>query len=78
MNLIINGESKSFSINEEFIILSSLIKLLGHHPLLIVIEYNGTIIPKDLWNKQKVKDGDTLEIVTIVGGGSYNKGINKC
>ena len=70
MNLIINGESKSFNVNKEFIILSSLIELLGHHPLLVVIEFNGEIISKELWGKQKVKDGDKLEIVTIVGGGS--------
>ena len=41
-------------------------------PKLIVIELNGTILPPINWPNQKLENGDRLEIVTIVGGGSYN------
>ena len=50
--------------------LAELITKLGHHPQLIVVEFNGTILNPDSWKKQFLKDGDTIEIVTIVGGGS--------
>jgi sulfur carrier protein len=36
----------------------------------VVVEFNGLILTPDLWAAQHVKDGDSLEIVTIVGGGS--------
>ena len=42
----------------------------GHHPRLIVVEFNGKILVPEYWAQQKINDGDTLEIVTIVGGGS--------
>jgi thiamine biosynthesis protein ThiS len=35
----------------------------------IVIEYNGIILPKQLWSKTFLKPMDKLEFVTIVGGG---------
>ena len=35
----------------------------------IVIEYNGLILPKQLWSKTFLKSMDKLEFVTIVGGG---------
>jgi len=37
---------------------------------LVVVEFNGLILTPDRWAEQQVKDGDSLEIVTIVGGGS--------
>ena len=46
------------------------IEALGHHPKLVVVEFNGLILTPDRWAEQAVKDGDSLEIVTIVGGGS--------
>tara|TARA_Y100001968_G_scaffold333873_1_gene400385 strand:+ start:7476 stop:7712 length:237 start_codon:yes stop_codon:yes gene_type:complete len=70
MNLTINGE-KTFIKNETPpITVEILIKELGYHPQLIVIEFNGTILDPKMWSNQMVKDGDKLEIVTIVGGGS--------
>jgi sulfur carrier protein len=34
------------------------------------VEYNGLILTPERWEAQQVQDGDNLEIVTIVGGGS--------
>ena len=70
MNLTINGELKSLEAKQGTLSLSSLIKQLEHHPLLIVVELNGTILPPGNWDQQQIQDGDSLEIVTIVGGGS--------
>ena len=70
MNLTINGEIKSIEASQSWLSLSNLIEQLGHHPLLIVVELNGTILLPGNWDQQKIQDGDSLEIVTIVGGGS--------
>ena len=71
MNLKINGEIKTIDdLSGEF--LEGLIEHLGYKTQLVVVELNGTIInPKD-WTRTNIKDGDCLEVVTIVGGGSYS------
>ena len=49
--------------------LESLLKELGYVPRLVVVEFNGTILPRQQWRLQQVGESDSLEIVTIVGGG---------
>ena len=70
MKLTINGELKTIKGDPSPLSLSDLIKQLGHHPRLIVVELNGKILPPGNWDKAQLNDGDSLEIVTIVGGGS--------
>ena len=67
MKLKINGESKTIENSNEEIRLEGLLENLGYKPQLIVVELNGEIIDPKLIN-----NGDCLEIVTIVGGGSYS------
>jgi sulfur carrier protein len=43
---------------------------LGFQPRLVVVELNGTILPRQHWPQQPVLESDSLEVVTIVGGGS--------
>jgi sulfur carrier protein len=43
---------------------------LGYQPRLVVVEFNGEILPRDRWAAQPVGESDVLEVVTIVGGGS--------
>ena len=71
MKLKINGEIKNIDHSDGDYFLEGLITHLGYQPQLVVVELNGTIVnPKD-WMTTQIKDGDCLEIVTIVGGGSY-------
>jgi len=70
MKITINGKKKAFEPSRKTLTLSALIEQLGHHPRLVVVEFNGTILSPQMWEEQKVQDGDSLEIVTIVGGGS--------
>ena len=70
MKIRINGQIKSIELGQEKSTLTELINQLGHHPRLIVVEFNGTILTPESWQSQEVNDGDSLEIVTIVGGGS--------
>ena len=67
MQLTVNGEQRN--LKADLTQLDQVIEALGHHPRLVVVEFNGLILSPDLWAKQQVSDGDSLEIVTIVGGG---------
>ena len=72
MKLKINGEIKTIENSETDFSIEGLLKHLGYKPQLVVVELNGAIInPKD-WINTKIKTGDCLEVVTIVGGGSYS------
>tara|TARA_Y100000589_G_scaffold108964_1_gene103561 strand:+ start:263 stop:469 length:207 start_codon:yes stop_codon:yes gene_type:complete len=68
MQLTVNGEQRT--LEADLTRLDQVVEALGHHPKLVVVEFNGLILTPDLWTGQEVKDGDSLEIVTIVGGGS--------
>ena len=68
MQLTVNGEQRN--LKEDLTQLDQVVEALGHHPRLVVVEFNGLILTPDLWAEQQVRDGDSLEIVTIVGGGS--------
>jgi sulfur carrier protein len=63
----LNGEAQRVPADLD---LESLLRYLGHQPRLVVVEYNGAILPRALWADQKVGESDVLEVVTIVGGGS--------
>ena len=72
MNLKINGEIKTIENADAELLLEGLLEHLGYKPQLVVVELNGVIVnPKD-WISTKIKNGDCLEVVTIVGGGSYS------
>jgi sulfur carrier protein len=62
----VNGEPRSCSANK---FLPQLLEELGFNPRLIAVEYNGEILHRQFWEQTEVKEGDNLEIVTIVGGG---------
>lgn len=64
--LTING--KGYKYKTAFTIFS-LLTYLGFKTDLIVIDYNGTILQKEFWAQTKLEGGDTLEILTVAGGG---------
>ena len=72
MQLKINGEIKTIHNSNDELILEALLENLGYKPQLVVVELNGEIINPKVWIDTKIKDGDCLEVVTIVGGGSYS------
>ena len=72
MKIRLNGEIRTINHADEKLFLEDLISDLGYQPQLIVIEVNGIIINPQEWINTKIKDGDCLEVVTIVGGGSYS------
>ena len=72
MKLKLNGEIKNINNSDKEFFLEGLITHLGYQPQLIVVELNGAIINPQNWRNTKIKNGDCLEVVTIVGGGSYS------
>ena len=50
--------------------LLELLELRGYKPQLVVVEFNGEILPRSRWGDQPVREADGVEVVTIVGGGS--------
>ena len=69
MKIIVNGKEKNIEIENEKALLSSTLKLLGYNPNTIVVELNNLIINSKKWENKILKEGDKLEIVSIVGGG---------
>jgi len=67
MTLIINGEEKTLASD---LTLAELVQHLGMKPDRIAVELNRQIMPRPEWPKIQLKNGDRLEIVHFVGGGS--------
>ena len=70
LTLMVNGETRVLDPAPEPASLSAVVAQLASNPQLVVAEHNGVIAPRSRWDSILVKDDDTLEIVTIVGGGS--------
>ena len=42
---------------------------MGYKPNTVVVEHNNLVVNSKKWKDVLLKDGDKLEIVSIVGGG---------
>ena len=69
MKIRVNGEEKKINLDQENALLSTALNYMGYQPNTIVVELNNIIINSIKWEKVKLKDGDNLESVSIVGGG---------
>ena len=69
MKIKVNGEEKIIELDQENALLSIALNSLGYKPNTVVVELNNLIINSIKWEKVKLKEGDNLEIVSIVGGG---------
>ena len=49
--------------------LCELIEYFNYQTTLFVVEYNNFICNKNKWNEILIQKNDTIEIITIVGGG---------
>lgn len=67
MTLHINGEARDLS---DGLTLASLIEQLGMKADRVAVELNLEIVSRATWDATHLKDGDKLEIVHFVGGGS--------
>ncbi|MGV3722685.1 MAG: sulfur carrier protein ThiS [Actinomycetota bacterium] len=65
MRLKLNGKERDVEGVET---IDALISSLGIHRM-IVVEHNGVILRKEQFSDTRLADGDTVEIVHMVGGG---------
>ena len=69
MRLKVNGEDREYAPGEAPGNLAALIRSLGIEPALVVAEVNGDIVRRDAGASRALCDGDSVEIVRLVGGG---------
>jgi len=67
MRLIINGEERSLPDASN---LGALIESLGMKPDRVAVELNREIVQRAKWAETPLREGDKLEIVHFVGGGT--------
>lgn len=67
MKLEINGQPREFTQTNT---LAELIAELGIKADRVAVELNREIVARDRWSSTALRDGDRLEIVHFVGGGS--------
>lgn len=75
MVLTINGEPRDFP---DGLTLAALVAQLGMKADRVAVELNLEIVPRGNWEATQLEDGDKLEIVHFVGGGSGRSGLPLC
>ncbi len=66
MNIIVNGENRSFT---DAMSLKSILEELCLVGKVMAAAVNMEIIKQDSWNTYTLEDGDKLELLDFVGGG---------
>lgn len=66
MKITINGQDKAWAAGAD---LKSVIEHFTKDASRVIAEVNGQIVKCDQWPATAVKDGDTIELVSFVGGG---------
>jgi len=65
MKLIINGQHQKIAADR----VDTLLETLGMAGQAVAVELNKDVVPKRDHATTPLKDGDVLELVTLVGGG---------
>ncbi|HBO97363.1 MAG TPA: thiamine biosynthesis protein ThiS [Candidatus Omnitrophica bacterium] len=63
---MINGQKKEIFAAQN---LREIVDRFSSNPAALIAEVNGTIVKKAQWDAVSVNDGDTIELVSFVGGG---------
>jgi thiamine biosynthesis protein ThiS len=69
--IVLNGEAKEIAAGQSILDLVLSLNLPSDR---LAVEHNLKIVKRDQWNKQRLQDGDKVEIVQFVGGGSAGIG----
>jgi sulfur carrier protein len=67
ISLQLNGEARHCP---DGLSLQQALQHFGYEPRLVVVEFNDEVLARRQWPEQQLSEGDVLEVVTIVGGGS--------
>ena len=66
MKIKVNGQIET--VKEEITILD-FVESKGLNPQNVVVEYNLNIVKSEQWNQTILKENDSLEVLSFVGGG---------
>ena len=75
MTITVNGQKKEVP---EGLTIVSLLQFLKIQPERVAVELNLDIVKKDRYGTTPVKEGDSVEIVSFMAGGSLGKGKPVC
>jgi thiamine biosynthesis protein ThiS len=75
MRLVINGEEREFA--GDLLTLASLVEQLGMKSDRVAVELNRDIVSRERWPETSLHEGDRLEVVHFVGGGSGFEGLRR-
>jgi thiazole synthase len=67
VRITVNGQPQSAAAG---ISVAGLLATLGVDPARVAVERNEEVVPRKTWNEARVAEGDKIEIVAFVGGGS--------
>ena len=74
LTLVLNGQSRTFDALTAPATLDQLVAELGLKGDRVAIEHNGEIAPRASWPQSGVNEGDRIEVVHFVGGGTGKEG----
>jgi sulfur carrier protein len=66
MNVVVNGEPRQF---EGGTSVAALLQILGMTEPHVAVEVNLEVVPRGQHRETLLREGDRVEIVTLVGGG---------
>src|SRR5579871_6636041 len=67
LRLTVNGEKRAAAPGTT---VSGLLTAMGVDPARVAVERNEDVVPRKTWGEAALADGDKIEIVAFVGGGS--------
>ena len=72
MTIQLNGEQRQVP---EGLTLTALLEWLGLAPDRVAVELNREIVKRSQWSATPIEEGDRLEVVQMVGGGSGRRNL---
>ena len=66
ISIYINGQKKLVNVNNSLL---DILETLNIQSNFIAIELNKEIIPKSVYSSKKILEGDSIEILEMIGGG---------
>jgi thiamine biosynthesis protein ThiS len=66
MKVVVNGEARALADGAS---VADLVRELGLEKAACAVEVNRRLVPKATHPQQPLREGDSVEVVTLVGGG---------
>src|SRR4051812_47331987 len=71
VRITVNGQPRAAAAGSS---VTSLLVSMGMDPARVAIERNEEVVPRKTWSEAVLREGDKIEIVSFVGGGSGSDG----